>query len=37
LTEQAIAAARQIRFEPAKKNGVPQTVTNQVQYQFTLY
>jgi protein TonB len=37
LTEQAIAAARQIRFEPAKKNGVPQTVTKQVQYQFTLY
>ncbi len=37
LTDQAIAAARQIRFEPAKKNGVPQTVTKQVQYQFTLY
>ena len=37
LTEQAIAAARQIRFEPAKKNGVPQTVTKQVQYSFTLY
>ncbi|HXH71099.1 MAG TPA: TonB family protein [Pyrinomonadaceae bacterium] len=37
LTEQAIAAARQIRFEPAKKNGVPQTITKQVQYSFTLY
>lgn len=37
LTEQAIAAARNIRFEPAKKNGVAQTVTKQVQYSFTLY
>lgn len=37
LTEQAIAAARNIRFEPAKVNGVPQTVTKQVQYSFTLY
>ena len=37
LTEQAIAAARGIRFEPAKKNGVPQTVTKQVAYTFTLY
>jgi len=37
LTEQAIAAARGIRFEPAKRNGVPQTVTKQVQYSFTIY
>lgn len=37
LTEQAIAAARSIRFEPAKKGGVPYTVTKQVQYNFTLY
>lgn len=37
LTEQAIAAARQLKFEPAKKNGVPQTVTKQVQYSFTIY
>ncbi len=37
LTEQAIAAARSIRFEPAKKNGVPYAVTKQVQYNFTLY
>ncbi|MEK7725357.1 MAG: TonB family protein, partial [Acidobacteriota bacterium] len=37
LTEQAIAAARGIRFEPAKVNGVAQTVTKQVQYSFTLY
>jgi TonB family protein len=37
LTEQAIAAAKEIKFEPAKKNGVPQTVTKQVQYSFTIY
>jgi hypothetical protein len=37
LTEQAIAAARQLKFEPAKRNGVPQTVIKQVQYSFTLY
>ncbi len=37
LTEQAILAARGIRFEPAQKNGVPQTVTKQVQYSFMLY
>lgn len=37
LTEQAIAAARQIRFEPAMKNGVPVSVTKQVQYSFTIY
>ena len=37
LTEQAIAAARNIRFEPAKKNGVAITVVKQVEYNFTLY
>lgn len=37
LTEQAIAAARQIRFEPAMKNGVPYTVSKTVQYSFTIY
>lgn len=37
LTEQAIAAARGMRFEPAKKGGVPYTVTKVVQYNFTLY
>lgn len=37
LTEQAIEAAKQIKFEPAKINGVAQTVTKQVQYSFTLY
>lgn len=37
LTEQAIAAAKEIQFEPAKKNGVPQTVAKLVQYSFTIY
>lgn len=37
LTEQAIAAARNIKFEPAKRNGVPYTIVKQVEYNFTLY
>ena len=37
LTEQAIAAARQIRFEPQMVNGSPVAVTKQVQYSFTIY
>lgn len=37
LTEQAIAAARRIQFEPAKSNGVAQTVTKTFQYGFTIY
>jgi TonB family protein len=37
LTEAAIAAARSIRFEPAKKGGVPQTVTRVVEFNFALY
>ena len=37
LTEQAIAAARSIRFEPAKRNGVPQTTSVTIQYGFTIY
>ncbi|MBK7934280.1 MAG: TonB family protein [Acidobacteria bacterium] len=37
LTEQAIAAARRIQFEPAKVNGVPQTVSKTFQYGFTIY
>ena len=37
LTEQAIAAARSMKFEPQKINGVAQTVTRQVQYTFTLF
>lgn len=37
LTEQAIAAARGIRFEPAKRGGVPYAVTKNVEYSFTIY
>src|SRR5436190_3513005 len=37
LTEQAIAAAKQIRFEPAKRDGVPYTVTKTFQYGFNIY
>ncbi|MBA2737512.1 MAG: energy transducer TonB [Pyrinomonadaceae bacterium] len=37
LTEQAIAAARSIKFEPQMVNGSPVGVTKQVQYSFTIY
>lgn len=37
LTERAIAAAKAIKFEPAKRDGVPYTVVVPVQYSFTLY
>lgn len=37
LTEQAIAAARRISFEPAKINGSPQSVTKQIEYSFSIY
>ena len=37
LTEQAIAAARQIEFEPKVVNGEPVSVTMPVQYSFTIY
>lgn len=37
LTEQAISAARSIRFEPKKIDGVPQTVTKVIEYSFTIY
>ncbi len=37
LSEQAIAAAKRISFEPAKTNGVGQTVTKQVEYTFSIY
>jgi outer membrane biosynthesis protein TonB len=37
LTEQAIAAARRISFEPAKNNGIGQTVTKQIEYSFSIY
>ena len=37
LTEQAFAAARRITFEPAKKDGVAQSVTKQIEYPFSIY
>ncbi len=37
LTRQAIEQARKIKFEPAKKNGVPYTVIKNVEYSFKLY
>jgi periplasmic protein TonB len=37
LTEQAIAAARRISFEPAKVNGIGQSVTKQIEYTFSIY
>ncbi len=37
LTDQAIAAARQIRFEPKKVNGVPQSVIVTLDYSFRIY
>ena len=37
LTEKAIAAARQIKFVPAMKNGAPVSVYMQLEYNFNLY
>jgi TonB family protein len=37
LTERAIAAARQIKFEPARKGGQPVPVFMQLEYNFNLY
>lgn len=37
LTEKAIAAAKAIKFEPAKRDGVPYTITATVQYNFNIY
>jgi TonB family protein len=37
LTEQAIAAAREIKFTPATKDGTPYTKQMTVQYSFTIY
>lgn len=36
-TENAIEAAKRIRFRPAVKNGLPITVTKLVQFSFTIY
>jgi len=37
LTEQAIAAARKLQFEPATLNGTPTSVTKTVEYTFSIY
>jgi TonB family protein len=37
LTEQAIAAAKRVVFEPAKVDGVPRTVTKQMEFSFSIY
>jgi TonB family protein len=37
LTEQAIAAARNLKFEPATRNGVPIDTIKLIEYSFTLY
>jgi TonB family protein len=37
LTEQAIAAAKQIVFQPKQINGVPVSVTKTVEYNFNIY
>lgn len=37
LTEQAISAARAIKFEPQKKNGQAVAVTKIIEYSFTIY
>ena len=37
LTEQAILAAKNIKFEPKKSNLVPQTTTKVIEYRFTIY
>ena len=37
LTEQAIAAAREIKFNPATRDGIPYTKQMTMQYSFTIY
>ena len=37
LTEQAIEAAKGIKYEPARRGGVPYSVTKPVEYTFTIY
>lgn len=37
LTEQAVAAARMIRFEPAKVNGQAVSVTKTIEYNFAIF
>ena len=37
LTEQAIAAARSIKFEPATRSGIPVNIVKLVEYSFSIY
>jgi TonB family protein len=37
LTEQAVAAAKQIKFQPKKVNGTPVSSIRNVEYSFTIY
>jgi TonB family protein len=37
LNEQAVRAARGIKFEPATKDGKPVSVVKQVEYSFSIY
>lgn len=37
LTEQAIAAAKAIRFDPPKRGGTPYSVSKTITYNFTIY
>ena len=37
LIKQATEAAKKIKFEPAKRNGKPITITKTVTYTFTIY
>lgn len=37
LSEQAVAAARKIEFEPKKVNGRPVSVTQTIEYKFDIY
>jgi len=37
LTEQAIAAARKIRFTPAMRDGKPTSVNGSLEFNFNLY
>jgi TonB family protein len=37
LTEQAIVAAKRIRFEPQRRNGRPVTTRKKIKYTFTIY
>jgi N-acetyl-anhydromuramyl-L-alanine amidase AmpD len=37
LTTNALIAAKQLHFAPAKTDDIPQTVTKAIEYRFTLY